>query len=62
MMSLVNPGIFCPLPYLFLIILMLAIVEQVNKTESVKSLENDIQLNQVTAESTDEEDLIYEDR
>ena len=41
---------------------MLAIVEQVNKTESVKSLENDIQLNQVTAESTDEEDLIYEDR
>lgn len=62
MMSLVNPGIFCPLPYLFLIILMLAIVEQVNKTENVKSLENDIQLNQVTAESTDEEDLIYEDR
>lgn len=62
MMSIVNPGIFCPLPYLFLIILMLAVVEQVNKTESVKSLENDIQLNQVTAESTDEEDLIYEDR
>ena len=62
MMSIVNPGIFCPLPYLFLIILMLAIVEQVNKTESVKSLENDIQLNQVTTESTDEEDLIYEDR
>ena len=41
---------------------MLAVVEQVNKTESVKSLENDIQLNQVTVESTDEEDLIYEDR
>ena len=62
MMSIVNPGIFCPLPYLFLVTMMLAVVEQVNTTENVKSLENDIRLNQVSPKSTDEEDLIYEDK
>ncbi len=46
MMSLVNPGIFCPLPYLFLVTMFLSVVELINKTESSKSLSNDIEKNQ----------------
>ncbi len=34
MMSLVNPGIFCPIPYLMLITLFLVIVEKKNEIES----------------------------
>lgn len=62
MMSIVNPGIFCPLPYLFLVVMMLAIVERVNLTENVNSLENDIVINQAVHEIDSEEDLIFEDK
>ncbi len=62
MMSIVNPGIFCPLPYLFLVVMMLAIVERVNVTENVNSLENDIVINQTVHEIGSEEDLIFEDK
>ena len=33
MMSLVNPGIFCPLPYLFLITMFFVIVEKCDTGE-----------------------------
>lgn len=46
MMSIVNPGIFCPLPYLFLVTMFLSVVELINKTESSKSLSNDIEKSQ----------------
>ncbi len=36
LMSLVNPGIFCPLPYLMLITLFLVVVEKINNSDAVK--------------------------
>ena len=33
LMSLVNPGIFCPMPYLLLVIIYLIVVEKSNDTE-----------------------------
>lgn len=46
MMSLVNPGIFCPVPYLFLVTMFMAIVELVNTTDSTNGLQDDIWLSQ----------------
>ncbi len=36
LMSLVNPGIFCPLPYLMLITLFMVVVEKINNSEVIK--------------------------
>ncbi len=36
LMSLVNPGIFCPLPYLMLITLFLVVAEKCNKSNAIK--------------------------
>ncbi len=35
LMSLVNPGIFCPLPYLMLITLFMVVVEKINNSEVI---------------------------
>ncbi len=34
LMSLVNPGVFCPMPYLFLVIIYLIVVEKCNDADS----------------------------
>lgn len=61
MMSLVNPGIFCPVPYLFLVTMFLSIVEYVNETDSVKDLKDDILLSQEKEEQLDEDEEEDED-
>lgn len=48
MMSLVNPGIFCPLPYLFMITMYIAVVEVTNRTEASDSLKSDIEKKQAS--------------
>ncbi len=55
MMSLVNPGIFCPIPYLFLVTMFMSLVEFVNETDAVKGLKDDILLSQ-EKEILDDED------
>ena len=56
MMSLVNPGIFCPVPYLFLVTMFIAIVEYVNETDDIKDLTDDILLSQEKEEELDDLD------
>lgn len=55
MMSLVNPGVFCPLPYLFLVTMFIVIVEKVNAIEIAvpNSLSLDIENNQEQQEMDD---------
>lgn len=61
MMSLVNPGIFCPIPYLFMVTMYLAIVEMINKTDSTKDLTSDIDEKQHFEELDELEEEMYED-
>ncbi len=56
MMSLVNPGIFCPIPYLFLVTMFISIVEYVNETDDVTDLTDDILLSQEKEEELDDLD------
>ena len=46
MMSLVNPGVFCPLPYLFLVTMFMSIVEINNRTDETASIDDDVIFNQ----------------
>ncbi len=61
MMSLVNPGVFCPVPYLFMVTMYLAIVEMVNKTDFTKDIASEINEEQQFEESDDLDDDIYDD-
>ncbi len=39
MMSLVNPGVFCPVPYLFLVTMFIVIVEKCNEKGENETIE-----------------------
>ncbi len=47
MMSLVNPGILCPLPYLFIITMYLSLTEILDKTETSADLGEDVESSQL---------------
>lgn len=62
MMSLVNPGVFCPLPYLFLVTMFMSVVEIANRTEHINTLSADISHSQrLEDEDEDDEDEDDED-
>lgn len=62
MMSLVNPGMFCPIPYLFMVTMYLALVEMINKTDATKDLASDIDEEQLFSDSDDRiEDDVYDE-
>lgn len=67
MMSLVNPGIFCPVPFLFMITMYMAIVEMINKTDTTKDLASDIddeqyleEMDEMFADEDEDEDDEFE--
>ena len=56
MMSLVNPGIFCPIPYLFLVTMFMSIVEINNSTDDTLSIGDDVDKNQLVEAMSDMDD------
>ena len=47
MMSLVNPGILCPIPYLFIITMFLSLSEIIDRTETITDIDEDVESSQI---------------